>query len=206
VGGKASAVTDEELMLRAQRDDALAFAELYGRHVEDALRIAEEICGDHDRAEETVQDGFFSIWRSRAGYRPGLGSFSIWSMRIVHNRAVDSFRVTRGRPRLQGETRSEGPLEQVDEDPTQAAAIAAAERTRLFGALRHLPDRQAEVIVLSFYGELTLSEIAARLEIPTGTAKGRMRLGLEKLRAEWLLVEHRSGGRVIRWPLGNASS
>jgi RNA polymerase sigma-70 factor (ECF subfamily) len=189
MGRNASAVTDEELMVRAQRDDALAFAELYGRHVADALRVAEDICGDHDRAEETVQDGFFSIWRSRAEYRPRLGSFGIWSMRIVHNRAVDSFRVSRGRPRLQEAPRDEGPLEEIVDDPTLAAAIAASERTQLFDALRHLPDRQAEVIVLSFYGELTLSEIARRLEIPTGTAKGRMRLGLEKLRNEWLLLE-----------------
>jgi RNA polymerase sigma-70 factor, ECF subfamily len=198
VGGKASAVTDEELMVRAQRDDVLAFAELYGRHVEGALRVAEEICGDHDRAEETVQDGFFSIWRSRAEYRPWLGSFGIWSMRIVHNRAVDSFRVTRGRPRLQGETQDDDPLEELDDDPTLAAAIADSERRQMFDALRHLPDRQAEVIVLSFYGELTLSEIAHRLEIPTGTAKGRMRLGLEKLRNEWLLIESRNVGRVIQ--------
>jgi RNA polymerase sigma-70 factor (ECF subfamily) len=189
VGRKASAVTDEELMVRAQGDDVLAFAELYGRHVDDALRIAEDICGDHDRAEETVQDGFFSIWRSRAEYRPRLGSFGIWSMRIVHNRAVDSFRVMRGRPRLQEERRDEDPLEGADEDPTLSAAVAASERTQMFDALRHLPDRQAEVIVLSFYGEFTLSEIAIRLGIPTGTVKGRMRLGLAKLRSEWLLLE-----------------
>jgi RNA polymerase sigma-70 factor, ECF subfamily len=198
VGEKAIAVSDEELMVRAQGDDVLAFAELYGRHVDDALRIAENICGDHDRAEETVQDGFFSIWRSRAEYRPRLGSFGIWSMRIVHNRAVDTFRVTRGRPRLQGETQDGDPLEEVDEDPTLAAAIAASERTQMFDAIRHLPDRQAEVIVLSFYGEFTLSEIAHRLEIPTGTAKGRMRLGLAKLRNEWLQLEGRSVGRVIQ--------
>jgi RNA polymerase sigma-70 factor (ECF subfamily) len=198
VNGKAIAVTDEELMVRAQCDDVLAFAELYGRHLEDALCIAEEICGDHDRAEETVQDGFLSIWRSRAEYRPRLGSFGIWSMRIVHNRAVDSFRSTRGRPRLQGETQEKDPLEEVDEDPTPAAAIAASERTRMFDALRHLPDRQAEVIVLSFYGDFTFSEIAIRLGIPTGTVKGRMRLGLKKLRGEWLLLECRSVGPVIR--------
>jgi RNA polymerase sigma-70 factor (ECF subfamily) len=198
VGGKASAVTDEELMVRAQGDDVLAFAELYGRHVDDALGIAEDICGDHDRAEETVQDGFFSIWRSRADYRPRLGSFGIWSMRIIHNRAVDSFRVMRGRPRLQEEPRREDSPEEVDEDPTLAAAIADSERTQVLDAIRHLPDRQAEVVVLSFYGELTLSEIAHRLEIPTGTVKGRMRLGLAKLRNEWLVLEGRNVGRVIR--------
>jgi RNA polymerase sigma-70 factor (ECF subfamily) len=57
---------------------------------------------------------------------------------------------------------------------------------RLFEALRHLPDRQAEVIVLSFYGDLSQSEIAIRLRVPAGTVKGRMRLGLEKLRFEYV--------------------
>jgi RNA polymerase sigma-70 factor, ECF subfamily len=193
-----SRISDEALMVRAQHDDPLAFAELYGRHVERALRIAEDICGDHDRAEETVQDGFFSIWRSRAEYRPRLGSFGIWSMRIVHNRAVDSFRVMRGRPRLQEEPRDDESRAEVVEDPPLAAAIAASERTQMFDALRRLPHLQAEVIVLSFYGEFTLSEIAIGLDIPTGTAKGRMRLGLAKLRDEWLLLERQSVGPVIR--------
>lgn len=180
-------------MVRAQGDDALAFAELYGRHAEGALRIAEDICRDHGRAEETVQDGFFSIWRSRAEYRPRLGSFRLWSMRIVHNRAVDSFRAARSQPRLQGERRVQDSPEAIDADSPLAAAIAASERRRMFAALRHLPDRQAEVIVLSFFGDLSLSEIAIRLEIPTGTAKGRMRLGLAKLREEWLLGEYETG-------------
>lgn len=176
-------------MVRAQGDDALAFAELYGRHVEGALRIAEDICRDHDRAEETVQDGFFSIWRSRTEYRPRLGSFGLWSMRIVHNRAVDSFRAMRAQPRLQGERREEDSVEEVDADSPLAAAIAACERRRMFEALRRLPDRQAEVIALSYYGEFSLSEIGFRLGIPVGTVKGRMRLGLAKLRVEWLLGE-----------------
>jgi RNA polymerase sigma-70 factor (ECF subfamily) len=84
VGAKAIAVTDEALMVRAQADDALAFAELYGRHFEHALGIARDICRDLGGAEEAVQDGFLSVWRSRAEYRPGLGSFSTWSMRIIH--------------------------------------------------------------------------------------------------------------------------
>lgn len=180
-------------MVRTQGDDALAFAELYGRHSEAALRIAEDICRDHDRAEETVQDGFFSIWRSRAEYRPRLGSFGLWSMRIVHNRAVDTFRSMRAQPRLQGERQEAEPVDAIDADSPLAAAIASSERRRMFAALRRLPARQAEVIALSFYGDLSLSEIAIRLEIPAGTAKGRMRLGLAKLRDEWLLGEYETG-------------
>jgi RNA polymerase sigma-70 factor, ECF subfamily len=182
VAGKARAVTDEALMARAQSDDGLAFAELYGRHAEDAHRIAGGICRDLGGTEEAVQDGFFSIWKSRAEYRPQRGSFKVWSMRIVRNRAIDSFRGAESRPRL-----VEGPPPAVSItvdvwNPPLTIAIAGFERSRLFDALRRLPDRQAEVILLSFYGDLSLSEIAIRLGIPTGTVKSRMRLGLEKLR------------------------
>lgn len=184
--------TDEALMSRAQDDDVLAFAELYGRHFENALRIAEDICHDRDRAEEAVQDGFFSIWRSRADYRPRLGSFGPWSMRIVHNRAVDSFRVIRGRPGLPGTESRKQSVADVDADPPFDRAIAVFDRARMLDALRNLPGRQAEVIALSYYGGLSLSQIAIRLGIPAGTAKGRMRLGLEKLRIEWFARESRS--------------
>jgi RNA polymerase sigma-70 factor, ECF subfamily len=172
-------------MVRAQRDDGLAFAELYGRHAGNARRIAGGICGDGGGAEEAVQDGFFSIWKSRAEYRPQRGRFEAWSMRIVRNRAIDSFRVAQSRPGLPGLMET-----LAGEDPTPIDAvclpldivIAHCERRRLFEALRRLPNRQAEVILLSFYGDLSLSQIAIRLEVPTGTVKGRMRLGLEKLR------------------------
>jgi RNA polymerase sigma factor (sigma-70 family) len=95
-----SKISDEALMARAQVDDAFAFAELYCRHAEAAFLVAAAICRDPGDAEEVVQDGFFSIWRSRSEYRPQLGSFIAWSMKIVHNRAVDSFRVDRNQPRL----------------------------------------------------------------------------------------------------------
>jgi RNA polymerase sigma-70 factor, ECF subfamily len=193
MGGIASATSDEVLMLRAQGDDALAFAELYGRHADHAYRIAGGICRDPGGAEEAVQDGFFSIWKSRAEYRPQRGSFKVWSMRIVRNRAIDSFRGAESRPRL-AEGRPPRDSSEVDVAALPLSiAIADFERRRLFEALRRLPDRQAEVILLAFYGDLSLSEIAIRLGIPTGTVKGRMRLGLEKLRLahhpdDWIKV------------------
>jgi RNA polymerase sigma-70 factor (ECF subfamily) len=182
MGAISIEASDEALMVLAQADDALAFAELYGRHADDARRIAGGICRDLSGAEEAVQDGFFSIWKSRADYRPQRGKFKVWSMRIVRNRAIDSYRVAESRPGLADAVPGDDPT------PVDAAGlplnvvIANFERTRLFEALRHLPDPQAEVIVLSFYGDLSQSEIAIRLGVPTGTVKGRMRLGLEKLR------------------------
>jgi RNA polymerase sigma-70 factor (ECF subfamily) len=179
-----TAVSDEALMVRAQDDDVEAFAELYVRHADDALRVASEICADPSGAEDVVQEGFLSIWRSRADYRPEVGSFEAWSMRIVHNRAVDAVRAGRVKPRLQT-AEQDDEADDADDDVPFERAVADLEHARLFDALRRLPVRQTEVIVLAYYGDLSLSEIAARLRVPPGTVKGRMRLGLQKLRGEW---------------------
>ena len=172
-------------MLRVQREDLAAFAELHGRHFDHALRVATKICRDWGRAEDAAQEGFLSIWRSRADYRPQSGSFEVWSMGIIRNRAIDSFRVTGSRPPLQGPN-SDRDDEQVDPAISPLdRVIADTERARLFASLRRLPDPQAEAIVLSFYGDLSHTEIATRLGLPTGTVKGRIRNGLQKLRFDW---------------------
>lgn len=188
-----SRATDETLMARVQDDDSAAFVELYVRHADHALQIASAILAEHGGVEDAVQDGFLSIWRSRSEYRPRLGTFEAWSMRIVHNRAVDSTRLVRIRPPVQPESLGDDADQDGDEDSTFNDAVAASEHARLFEALRRLPIRQTEVILLAYYGDLSLSEIAARLEIPPGTAKGRLRLGLEKLRDQWPRRERRNG-------------
>ena len=62
--------------------------------------------------------------------------------------------------------------------------IARSEADALRGRLAQLPDAQAQVITLAYFGQLSHSEIAARLSLPPGTVKGRMRLGMEKLRGQ----------------------
>lgn len=191
-------------MAKVQDGDRVAFAELYCRHADHALRIAADICRDDDLAEDAVQEGFFAIWRSRSGYRPQLGTFEVWSMRIVHNRAVDSVRALSGKAPLQARRGPTIPLSTTPDDHPFAEAIAASERARLRVALGHLPDVQAEVLVLAFYGDLTHSEIAVRLGIPAGTVKGRVRSGLEKLRYELLFFDPTRSQEMIRKPSGNA--
>lgn len=139
--------TDEALMARAQAGDTDAFEQLYDRHSERAFRIASTICRDQSCAEDAVREGFLTIWRSRAEYRPAAGSFQAWSMKILKDRAI-------------------------------------GEREGLIASLQKLPEAQAAVIVLSFYGELSHAEIALLLGLPPDTVKGRMRLGLEMLRQE----------------------
>ena len=182
---KGKEQSDEELMLRAQADDTDAFAEIYDRHAERAFRVARAICRDNGRAEDVVQEAFLAIWRGRTGYQPDAGSFKAWSMRIVRNRAIDSFRHAAARPQTQTSDAYDD-QSQADPDPVipQDEVVAQSDRDELIASLRRLPQAQAEVIALAFYGELSHSEIATQLDLPTGTVKGRMRLGLEKLRRE----------------------
>lgn len=177
--------TDEALMVKAQSGDVDAFAALYDRHAERAFRVARAICLDSSRAEDAVQEAFLAIWRSRETFRPDGTNFRAWSMAIVRNRAIDSHRKAAARPPLQtAETPDERPLADLDSPSPQDEAVAHGERLELLASLRRLPDAQAAVIVLAFYGELSHSEIARQLEIPAGTVKGRLRLGMQKLRTE----------------------
>jgi RNA polymerase sigma-70 factor (ECF subfamily) len=181
---------DDELMLRVQCDDAEAFRVLYERHAAHALRAARAIGAE--RAEDAVQDGFISVWRGRARYRPCGASVGAWIVTIVRRRALDLAR-TAAREREAG---TDGPADStaasgsVEED-----AIARDDGELLRDALRGLPAIQREVIVLAFFGGLTHRQIASRLDLAEGTVKGRVRLGLNKLRrasAGWRSPAHRA--------------
>ena len=183
---RLAAASDEELMGAVQAGVAAAFAELYDRYGGQAWRLARAVCRDAGRAEDTVQEAFLSAWRSRAVYDSETGSVKAWLMTLVRNRAVDSLRreAAAQRPPLAdfdacARVPARGSLEDAVISRTDAAALRAG--------LLQLPDAQAEVIALAYYGELSHSEIAMRLCLPPGTVKGRMRLGLKKLREqiEW---------------------
>jgi len=176
--------SDSSLMARVQRDDAGAFAELYARHAMRAMRIAHAICRDPAAAEDAVQEGFMAIWRSRGRYRAEAGSFQAWAMRMVQNRAIDSLRNASARLRREQ-------LEAINAarfghlaPSTHEEAISRWEGRALRASLSRLPAAQAQVIVLAYFGGLTQAEIAVELGLPEGTVKGRMRLGLQKLRRE----------------------
>lgn len=177
----ADPVSDEKLMTRVQAGDTKAFGSLYDRHCGRALAVAHSVCRDRGRAEDAAQEGFLAIWRGRRGYRPQSGSFVAWAMTIIHHRAIDSVRAEAAdtRPRLAPEESADtlaGP------DSVEEEVIEKDRGEALRASLEGLPQAQAEVIRLAFYGGLTHTEIAAELKLPPGTVKGRMRLGLAKLR------------------------
>jgi RNA polymerase sigma-70 factor, ECF subfamily len=177
-------LSDEELMRLVQSaDDRRAFAALYDRYAPKALSLARSICVSRTRAEEAVQEGFLSIWRgrSRFDFGPAGGSFRAWSMTIIRHSAIDAVRHDQAEKRPRHSPEETEAIDLRVRSP-ENEVIDRHEADALRHALAELPEAQAEVIGLAFFGELTHAEIAQRLELPAGTVKGRMRLGLEKLR------------------------
>ena len=176
-----SAITDDKVMAAVKAGSATAFEALYDRYHARAYRIARAVCRDNGRAEEAVQETFASIWRTRAGYH-SQGKVAAWVLTIARHRAIE---IARRNGRDAAHQTTVQPLHAVTAPSDVPAQAAAHAQTRhVLSLLAQLPDAQCEVITLAFYGELTHSEIAAHLDLPAGTVKGRMRLGLQRLRAD----------------------
>ena len=166
------------------RKDPEAFEVFYDRHGGAAFSLAYRILGERGAAEDCIQEAFISIWRSGGKFDPTRGSVRSWTLSIVRNRAIDVLRSRAGKaPKLTFddeeilEARPSGEL-------TEEEAMRHETATEVRGALSQLPDEQSKVIQLAYFGGFSQSEIAAMLNVPLGTVKGRMRLGLEKIRGE----------------------
>jgi RNA polymerase sigma-70 factor (ECF subfamily) len=175
-------LADEDLMTLVERNDADAFAVLYDRHGGAAYSLAHRIVGDSAIAEDVTQEAFLSVWRSGARFDAARGSVRSWTLGIVRNRAIDALRRASG-PAPKLDLDDDAALEvRPSDELTDSQAIRRETSRRVQGALRELPAEQSEVIGLAYFGGFTHSEIADMLGMPLGTVKGRMRLGLEKIR------------------------
>ena len=175
-------LADEDLIVLVERRDADAFAILYDRHGGAAYSLAHRIVGDPAVAEDVTQEAFLSLWRSGGRFDAARGSVRSWTLGIVRNRAIDALRRASG-PAPKLDLDDDAALEgRASGELTDAAAIRRETAQRVRGALGELPDEQSQVIGLAYFGGFTHSEIAEMLGMPLGTVKGRMRLGLEKIR------------------------
>lgn len=174
-------LTDGDLMAAAQAGEAAALGRLFDRHSGRAYRVARSICHDHTKSEDAVQDAYLAVWRGRAAYDPERGEVRAWLLTAVRNRALDLVRrESRHDLRRAGEQWLENRSGIDDLAGSVVDRIYSEDELR--GRLNELPPAQREAIVLAYYGQLSCTEIANRLDIPTGTVKGRLRLGLGKLR------------------------
>jgi RNA polymerase sigma-70 factor (ECF subfamily) len=174
---------DRDLVALARERNAYAFEVIYDRHATAAYSLARRMCGTRAMAEDVVQDAFLSLWRRLDRYDPARGEVRSWLLRIVHNGAIDKLR----RSRLQDGHRScdegiEDRLEAPERTELEVEQREQAQEVRR--ALEALPSEQRRVIELAYFDDLTHTQIASMLDMPVGTVKGRMRLGLTKLQAQ----------------------
>ena len=168
-------------MQYVRRADPAAFEVLYDRHSGVAFSLAYRIVGTRAQAEDVVQEAFLSIWRSGARYDRARGSVRTWVLGIVHNRAIDGLR--RATVHDKRRASDEGIAERIESaDRTDVEVARREEAGTVRDAMEVLPPEQSQVIELAYFGGFTHSEIAEMLGTPIGTVKGRMRLGLEKMR------------------------
>jgi RNA polymerase sigma-70 factor (ECF subfamily) len=176
-------LADDELMTLVQRRDPVAFEVFYDRQAGAAFSLAYRMVGDRAAAEDVVQESFLSIWRSRARYDSARGGVRAWTLSVVRNRAIDALRRGSLPSRRLDSDDDEVLAEQPAGERTEVEALRRETARELRGALAELPEEQSRVIELAFFGGFTHSEIARTLGMPLGTVKGRLRLGLEKVRA-----------------------
>ena len=161
--------------------DARAFELVYDRHGGAAFSLAYRMVGDRAIAEDITQEEFLSIWRSRVRYDRERGSVRAWVLGIVHHRTIDALRRNLVHDRRRAS--AEG-LEERQEAPerTDVEVARRDEARTVREAMETLPEEQHRVIQLAYFGGFTHTQIAEMLDMPVGTVKGRMRLGLDKMR------------------------
>jgi RNA polymerase sigma-70 factor, ECF subfamily len=174
-------LADEDLIPLVRERDPRALEVLYDRHGRQAYSLAYRIAGDRSSAEDVTQEAFVAIWRTSSGYDHTRGSVRAWVLTIVRNRAIDMLR--RASARMPLDFDDDGAIEaQLSSDRTDDEALRREDARVVHGALEALPHDQSQVIALAYFGGFSHREIAKLVGVPLGTIKGRMRLGLEKLR------------------------
>ena len=168
-------------MALVEGGDSGTFAGLYDRHGRAAYSLAYRMAGERQAAEDLVHDAFLDVWRAAGSYKAERGSVRTWVLSIVHNRGIDKLRSAASRRRVQDRVEATASISQPSE--TFSEAWRNSQRSQVRKALEDLPAEQLQVLELAYFSGYTHTEIADLLGLPLGTVKGRMRLGLKKIRA-----------------------
>ncbi len=173
--------TDDALLAAIQGRDESAIAALYDRYGGLAFGLAYRILGERSAAEDVVQDAFLGVWRRAVSFEAGRGSVRTWLLSIVHHRAIDRLRGVAGRARL------DVPIDDFERVFAVGDAWGEVEvrvqREVLQKCLVELPEAQRQTIEMAYFSGYTQQEIASAMSVPVGTVKGRLRIGLQKMRS-----------------------
>jgi RNA polymerase sigma-70 factor, ECF subfamily len=165
--------------------DPETFSRVYDEHGASVYSTALGILGNRAQAEDVTQDVFLRLWRRPGRFDARRGEVGVLLRVMARSRALDAWREGRsaGRARDRLKLTAER-AEARTEDAPERAAAAHGDRRALLAGLRALPAEQREAVVLAYWGGLPATEVARRAGIPLGTAKSRIRLGLQRLRRE----------------------
>jgi RNA polymerase sigma-70 factor (ECF subfamily) len=172
--------TAEQLLTRVGTGDREAFGELYDATAARVFGLVRRLVVDPAQAEEVTQDVYLEIWQTAPRFDASRGNALAWMFTLAHRRAVDRIRASqasRDRDLRIGVRDLEVPVDTVAE-----TVEIRVEHERVVDALEGLSELQRECVSLAYYGGLTQSEIADRLEVPLGTVKTRLRDGMIRLR------------------------
>ncbi len=185
-----SAIETSQIAQGIAERNTEALGQLYDLMGRRAFGLAYTVTGDATLAEDAVQDAFLSLWRQAETVNARRGKIESLLLTMVHRRAVDHVR-----KRARSE-RANSALEFNRHAPEpgdpQQLAVDNTEQADAVSALNGLPEEQKNVIELAYFRGLTQREIADETGVSLGTVKGRMRLGLEKLRSAFGTGEGRS--------------
>ena len=182
----SSGMEDGQLLRAVALGDQDALLILHQRYVNLVYSMAWRVLQDAGLAEEVTQDIFLKLWHKGQQYDPARGRFSSWLLSVTRFAAIDRLRREGRQPRqVEVATADQDEMTVLERLlPTDHAAWERGQHLRL--VLTQLPPDQRQIIELAYFGGLTHSELAQQLGLPLGTVKGRLRLGLEKLRSLWL--------------------
>lgn len=191
---------DNDLVHAVTQGDRDAFLTLYDRYSTRVYGLAIRILQDPMASEEVTQDTFLRLWTRATTFNPAKGRFLTWLLTITRRLAIDRIRLESRQPK------EVGSLDEQDWDwvPDPNSTTDESRWGTLGFALKDLPSLQRQVIELAFYQGLSQSQIAEHINIPLGTVKTRIRLGMEKLR-EAILQENSAGEYKSKNPVADVS-
>lgn len=173
--------SDEALIRAVATGDSRAFSTLYDRHAPMLFGLSLKILKDKTLAEDVLQDVFVSVWKKAAQFNAQRGNFGGWITILCRNRCIDAFR---SRARLNKRFANwEDDFQNVAGVDRHSDVFDNIDRQkRLKVGLVKLPREQRIVIEMAYFEGYSQSEISDLLDLPLGTVKTRMRLGMNKLR------------------------
>ena len=174
-------MTDEQLMRCVTDGDEESLLVLHRRYVNLVYSMAYHVLNDNAQAEEVTQDVFMKLWQSAASYNSLKGQFKSWLLTVTRHAAIDRLRS------MQRHAKYQAAAARMDDYTSNRHTLD--EHNSLRFALDDLPPEQRIVLELAYFGGMSQTEISAHLDVPLGTIKTRIRLGMDKLRQALVKIE-----------------